>query len=210
MLSISFLACQAPSTDKATKMPTDTEQYFTALYFRYVVDTQESLIEFVPAKGRSITDAKPCKFNDGVFYNGGTMEEKQPNHKLPLKYIVKRKDEFPPKIDIQIKDLLNFSMTTPILKQFSAKKEGNQIIINTKTTLTDQDKLIVVLVDSQGKNLTKNYMGAVQLPISIDISSAELASPISVSATYQKKTTHRQNNLTMNVLLEYYTAEMEI
>jgi len=205
-LALTIISCQE-STQTAKKQP---EKYQAALYFRYVSDVQEVTVELVPTKLNPQGETQPVSFNDGVFYNGGAMEEKKATGNLPHKYLTKTKDEFPVNIELKIKDQLDFITETPILKAFSARKDGNQVTINTKTQLSEQDQIVLVFFDGYGKDYTQKLVGKVQLPYTITLPDQLLTDPITVSAIYQKRFTHQSNNLSMNVLLEYYSADIAL
>ncbi len=200
-----------PNSHQASNKDNNTSgKYFLAFYFRYIVDTQESLAELVATKGSSWKNAESCQFDSEVLYNGIQMEAKHPSPKFPSKYTAKTKDVFPQKIDLQIKDLLHFSVNTPMLKQFSARKEGNLVFINSQSKLENNDHIIIVLSGSKGKSVSKEYKGQVKMPIKINLADSGLTPPIIISATYQKRINHHESNVEMKALLEYYTAEIEI
>ena len=205
LISLAFISCKEPQKKVPKK-----EQYQAALYFRYVSDIQEVTIELVPTKQDTTGQPQPFHFSEGVFYNDNLMEEKQANGNLPPKYIFKTKDQFPVNIELKIKDLLDFITETPILKSFAARKEDNKVIINTKTQLSEQDQIVLVFFDANGKDFTKKLVGNIQLPYTIVLPDQLLSDPISVSAIYQKRFTHKSNNLSMNVLLEYYSADIAL
>jgi len=205
LATLTFISCE-----ESLKTEQKKEQYQAALYFRYVSDVQEVLIELVPTKQNTEGKQTPFSFPKGVFYNGGAMEEKKPNGQIPLKYITKTKDEFPINIELKIDGVLDFITQTPILKSFAARKEGNQVIINTKTKLSEQDQIIIVFFDTNGKGYTEKLVGNIQLPYIITLPNQLLTDPISVSAIYQKRFIHKSNNLSMNVLLEYYSADIAL
>lgn len=205
LLLLALSACK--STPKEAKKVEN--QYIAALYFRYISDTQESTLEFIPTQSDKDGLPSPISFDDGVFYNGGTLEDKS-GAKQMHNYTVTRKDEFPANIHIEIKDLLDYTIKTPILKNFSARKDGNKVLIDTETQLSSEDQIIVVLFDATGKDYTEKLVGAIQLPYTITIPDNTLTEPISVSAIYQKRMTHQSNNFSVNTLLEYYTYDIAL
>ena len=205
LFALAFLGCKESTQTAQTEAK---EPFQAALYFRYVADVQEVTVEFTPTKQDATGKPQPVRFSEGVFYNGGAMEEKQAYGKIPPKYMIKTKDQFPVNIELKIKDQLDFITQTPILKSFSARKEGNQVTINTQTQLSEQDQIVLVFFDSNGKDYTQKLVGKVQLPYTVTLPDRLLTDPMSVSAIYQKRFTHKSNNLSMNVLLEYYSADI--
>ena len=207
LFALAFIGCKESTKTEQKK---EKEQYQAALYFRYVSDVQEVLVELVPTKKDAKGQLQPCQFEQGVFYNNHPMKENQSVDNLPLKYTYKTKDEFPVNIEIKIKDLLDFITEAPILKSFSARKEGNQVVINTKTQPSEQDQIVLVFFDANGKDYTEKLVGKIQLPYAITLPDNLLTDPMSVSAIYQKRFTHKSNNLSLNVLLEYYSADIAL
>ncbi len=203
---LAFYGCKESTKTAQQKQ----EQYQAALYFRYISNSQEVLVELIPTKLDATGKPQPVSFSEGVFYNGNPMEEKKANGKLPQKYIAKTKDKFPVNIELKIKNSLDFIIETPILKSFSARKEGNQVVIDTKTKLSEQDQIIVVFFDADGNDYTKKLVGKIQLPYTITLPEHRLTYPFSVSAIYQKRFTQKSNNLSLNVLLEYYSADIAL
>ncbi|HHB78348.1 MAG TPA: hypothetical protein ENK85_03860 [Saprospiraceae bacterium] len=206
LLFISLMGCQS----KSKKTAPEKKQYLADLYFRYVADIQESMIEFTPVEKQKDGQQKPAKFNAGVFYNGGTMEEKQPGKNLPLKYVVKRENEFPTQIELKIDHILDFATAPPMLKNFSAKKDGQKVTINTPTPLDEQDQIILVFFDSNGKDYTAKLVGRIAMPHVITLPDHVLTEPMSLSAIYQKRFPYTTDQFTMNVLLEYYSADIAL
>ncbi len=205
LFALALIGCQE-STKVVQKK--EKEIYQAALYFRYVADVQEVTVEFAPTKQDATGKPQPVRFSEGVFYNGGAMEEKKAYGKIPPKYMIKTKDQFPVNIELKIKDQLDFITQTPILKSFSARKEGNQVTIDTKTPLSEQDQIVLVFFDSDGKDYTQKLVGNAQLPYTVTLPAQLLSDPIAVSAIYQKRFTQKSNNLSLNVLLEYYSADI--
>ncbi len=204
---ITLMACQSQSQDKKTQAK---DQYFFALYHRYIVDSDESKTEFLSTKGASLTTAQPHSFEDGVFFNGGVMEAKESKNALPAKYTVYHRDGFPAKVEVKIKDVLDFSVPAPLFKGFVAKKEKDLISINAKTPLGKNDHLILLLIDKNGKDVRKEIQGPTQLPYKFSVRDQNLTFPASISAIYQQKFEYKEKNVNMSVLLEYYAPDIQL
>ncbi len=207
LLLVTVFACQSKPKDQNTP-PKD--QYFFALYHRYIADSDESKTEFLSTQGNSLTTAKPHSFEEGVFFNGGVMDCKESKNATPTKYTVDRRDGFPAKIEIKIKNVLDFSAPAPLFKGFVAKKEKERISINAKTPLGENDHLILLIIDTNGKDVRKEISGPYQFPYTFSIKDMNLSFPASISGIYQQKFEFAEKNANMSVLLEYYAPELQL
>lgn len=189
---------------ETTEKP-ESSKYFSALYFRYIADSQEAKLEFMAKKGDTPSTATPYLFQDSVLYNGHLMTVNTDGN--PIKYTWKTRDEFPMSIHFQVKDLIDFEMKPPMLKKFVAKLEGDVVSLHSTTTISKDDQLALIMVDESGVNITKNIKGPIQFPYRFSLD-PKLTQPVTISPLFQKRLKNVKGNITTTILLEYYAPDM--
>lgn len=205
VLLFSFIGCQ----DKHTGQTKEKDGYFFALYYRYIADSQESKVEFISTKGKSITDNKPHSLQADVNFNNIRLETPRSNNRLST-YSKRQRDEFPQNIELKIDGILDFSTPTPLFRDFIAKETNGVVTINAKTPIAQNEKLLLVLIDRNGKTWKHNLAGPVKYPYQFSITAQALQPPVAVSAVFQQKFTHHKKGVQLSVLLEYYAPEIEL